>query len=74
MPRPRYVLRRGSSLCVMVGPKRIKLKLQNLNGVADLEKLTDLPSGVSIAVLEPARYRFRRRNNRTSIHRPLAVR
>ncbi|OGJ69215.1 hypothetical protein A3H90_02340 [Candidatus Peribacteria bacterium RIFCSPLOWO2_02_FULL_55_36] len=74
MQNPRHILRRGASLCLRVFGKRVKLKLQNLNGVADLEQLTDLPPGVSIEVLQPARYRFRRRNHTSSVHLPLAVR
>lgn len=71
--RQRLVLRRGASLCVIVHGKRIKLKLQALSGVAELEQLTDLPPGVSIMVLRPSRQRFRRRK-RTRIHRPLMTR
>lgn len=70
----KYVLRRGASLRLRVGGKIAKLKLQDLNGVANLELLTALPEGLSIEVLQPARHRFRRRNHTPHLHRPLTVR
>ena len=68
-----YVVRRGASLRLRVGTKIAKLKLQNLNGVANFKLLTPLPDGLSIEVVQPARHRFRR-GHASNIHRPLAVR
>lgn len=51
-----------------------KLKLQNLNGVADFELLEALPKGVVLEVIQPRGFLRKRRRRAPKIHQPLAVR
>lgn len=72
--RLKHTLRRGDSLCIIVGGTSIRLKLRRLRGVVELERMTDLPPGASIMVLKPSKQQRFRRRDRARLHRPLMIR
>lgn len=69
----RYRVRRGGYLRLRVGTKVAKLKLQQLNGVAEFELFGTLPEGLALEVTEP-KYFARRRRHAAKINRPFTVR